>query len=194
MPGGKRPVAREPGNCAGESLRAPGERDNCPGENARCAGEPDNWPGEMARCPVEKAVFRGTRPGAEGKIPADARADTIVTAQRIAAADDGQMLLSLHFCFFNKSHFQNCGETAQPNRFPANPTNPNQIHLCCGVRGHVRALKLGDMSPSWKAATCRRTPNQPRAISFSTFPSCASSRMCSGIWPTAWVEQLKHGS
>jgi hypothetical protein len=31
-----------------------------------------------------------------------------------------------------------------------------------GVRGHVRALKLGDMSPSLKAATCRRTPNGPR--------------------------------
>jgi hypothetical protein len=76
----------------------------------------------MERCPVEKAVFRGTRPGAEGKIPADARADTMVAAQRIAAADDGQMLLSLHFCFFNKSHFQNCGETAQPNRFPAGQT------------------------------------------------------------------------
>jgi hypothetical protein len=122
LPGGKRPVAREPGNCAGESLRAPGERDNCPGERAKCAGERDNCAAEMERCPVEKAVFRGTRPGAEGKIPADARADTMVAAQRIAAADDGQMLLSLHFCFFNKSHFQNCGETAQPNRFPAGQT------------------------------------------------------------------------
>jgi A/G-specific adenine glycosylase len=28
-----------------------------------------------------------------------------------------------------------------------------------GVRGHVRALELGDMSPSSKAATCRRTPS-----------------------------------
>lgn len=28
-----------------------------------------------------------------------------------------------------------------------------------GVRRHVRALRLGDMSPSGKAATCRRTPN-----------------------------------
>ena len=27
-----------------------------------------------------------------------------------------------------------------------------------GVRGHVRALELGDMSPSRKATTCRRTP------------------------------------
>jgi len=27
-----------------------------------------------------------------------------------------------------------------------------------GVRGHVRALELGAMSPSRKAATCRRTP------------------------------------
>ncbi|MCX6896610.1 MAG: AMP-binding protein [Verrucomicrobia bacterium] len=29
-----------------------------------------------------------------------------------------------------------------------------------GVRGHDRALELGDMSPSRKAATCRRTPNE----------------------------------
>ena len=28
-----------------------------------------------------------------------------------------------------------------------------------GVRGHVRALKLRDMSRRRKAATCRRTPN-----------------------------------
>ena len=28
----------------------------------------------------------------------------------------------------------------------------------CGVRGHVRALELADMSASRKAATCRRTP------------------------------------
>jgi len=28
-----------------------------------------------------------------------------------------------------------------------------------GVRGHVRALELGDMSPRRKEATCRRTPN-----------------------------------
>jgi len=28
------------------------------------------------------------------------------------------------------------------------------------VRGQVRALELGDISPSWKAATHRRTPNQ----------------------------------
>ena len=27
-----------------------------------------------------------------------------------------------------------------------------------GVRGHVRALELADMSASQKAATCRRTP------------------------------------
>jgi hypothetical protein len=27
-----------------------------------------------------------------------------------------------------------------------------------GVRGHVRALKLADMSASFKAATCCRTP------------------------------------
>jgi SAM-dependent methyltransferase len=32
-----------------------------------------------------------------------------------------------------------------------------------GVRGHVRALQLGDMSPSSKAATCRRTPKRAKA-------------------------------
>jgi len=31
-----------------------------------------------------------------------------------------------------------------------------------GVRGQVRALGLADMSASWKAATCRRTPNLKR--------------------------------
>ncbi|HUZ06192.1 MAG TPA: hypothetical protein VMV89_01750 [Candidatus Paceibacterota bacterium] len=60
MPGGKRAVARETGNGAGEW-------DNCPAENAKCAGEPDNCPVEKARCPVEKAGFRGTQPGGGGK-------------------------------------------------------------------------------------------------------------------------------
>ena len=40
----------------------------------------------------------------------------------------------------------------------------------------------------------RHNPVYPRAISFRTLPSGASSWRCSGIWPTAWVEQLKHGS
>jgi hypothetical protein len=32
------------------------------------------------------------------------------------------------------------------------------------VRGQVRALQLGGMSPSWKAATRRRTPNYDTTI------------------------------
>ena len=37
--------------------------------------------------------------------------------------------------------------------------------IACGVRGHVRTLELGDMSPSSKAVSCHRTPHVA-AISF----------------------------
>jgi hypothetical protein len=47
-----------------------------------------------------------------------------------------------------------------------------------GVRGHVRALELGDMSPSRKAATCRRTPKPPAPVRMDDIrPRPTASRM-----------------
>jgi hypothetical protein len=44
--------------------------------------------------------------------------------------------------------------------------------------------------------SCNLTVNeiQPRDISFNMLPSGATSSMVKGIFPTAWVEQLRHGS
>ena len=45
-----------------------------------------------------------------------------------------------------------------------------------GVRGHHRALELGDMSPSSKAATCRRTPKTRLALTGEPRPVGAPGR------------------
>jgi hypothetical protein len=64
---------------------------------------------------------------------------------------------------------------------PRPPSRPACRHRrsCLGVRRHVAALKLGDMSPSSKARTCPRTPHGPashfRLASPATLPEKPSN-------------------
>ena len=61
-----------------------------------------------------------------------------------------------------------------------------ELQPASGVFTQKSQLTFSDSSPG--------ASPQPRSFSSRTVPFESTSRTCSGILPTAWVEQLKHGS
>ena len=63
-----------------------------------------------------------------------------------------------------------------------------------GVRGHVRALELGDMSPSRKAVTCHRTPNFHAASFFRFLRASAKNDFMYSPTPDEFLKLAAQGN
>ncbi len=108
----------------------------------------------------------------------DTWTNAVVAAQRVAVADDEEVGLA-------------CGCGAIHNDLFA-------VALL-GLRWQAKRD-----TAFWRARDIRKrrrryallaqSKTYPRVTSFKTFPSAPINCTCNGIWPTACVEQLKHGS